>query len=401
MGKKTNTSPRPVLKPVPTLWERVETAASSAAGTMSSKAASAYSTATHYAATCCPKVSTFSKSATRGNYSGFDDKTNLVQTVGVDEYWIPPTKSKSLPSNKETRDGANWVSVGVGKTIEVIVSFAAYSGVGCLGNCTYKVDNTAIAEVVTTNITANKSSFGIRGKAAGECSVEVICTGKTRGYIHIWCADVATIIVDVGTVLSTKTRVATYSAAAIQTAMNNIYRQACIEIIVKDIGTIDVTKDAAFARLESAAYTTMTSITPSGTTTSSQFAVSQSILLALNAAITRVKAPASAYSMYYYVPSSAIPNAGGSVINIGSTPGFVFFDGGAASYNSMAHELGHSLYLRHPSDPGNTGQFAPHLLTGLSQNIMPSDPLNLMGYNPNKPVRTPLRYHQWKTCSRS
>jgi len=155
-----------------------------------------------------------------------------------------------------------------------------------------------------------------------------------------------------------------------------------------------VKKNKGFATVEAKTYSgrVFSSTTPFLT------ALDATISMARTAAIGK----ASPYAMYYYVPASpAVSQWGGSVIRIGRSPGFVFFDGGASSYNSMAHELGHSLDLRHPSDPSNTRQFAPHLLTGLSRNIMPSDPLNLMGYNPNKPARTPIRYHQWKTCSRS
>lgn len=135
----------------------------------------------------CPEVSTFEGSRTRARYFGFDPKTDLVANPGTDEYWIPMHKVKSLPSSRTTRDGARWISVGVGQETEIEISFAGQMGNGCIVNCAYDMSPRTVAEVVTRIATASGVAFKIKGKAEGEASLKVICQGKTIGWLHIWC----------------------------------------------------------------------------------------------------------------------------------------------------------------------------------------------------------------------
>lgn len=110
------------------------------------------------------------------------------------------------------------------------------------------------------------------------------------------------------------------------------------------------------------------------------------------------------------------------MINIGSSPAFSYFISASASENSIAHELGYSLGLKHPADASIGAQLPAHLLATKSVatvataatntepavpanaaagNVMAVGPLNLMGYWPDKIARKPIRYAQLKACSRS
>ncbi len=371
-------------------------------------------------ATCCPDVSTFEGSKIRANYFGFDPKTNLVANAGTDEYWLPPAKAKTLPSNRTTRDGARWVSVGVGKETEVEISFAGQTGNGCIANCTYEIAPASIADVVTKAVNASGVVFKIKGKAQGEASLKVVCQGKTIGWFHIWCKQPARIRLDIGTLLTANSRAATYSAADMEAVMNRIYSQALVEIIVRDVGTIDITANATVTKLEEPFFKA-TSFAPDPALLTAAHLAARAVL---EADAKKAKKPFAhaPYQLFYYVPAAIGPAWGGEVLQIGKSPGFVYFDGGANSYNSMAHELGHSFGLRHPSDSSVTGQLPAHLVTskgsatlaqaatntepavpanGAHANIMALDPLNLMGYWSPKAPREPLRYGQWKSCARS
>lgn len=387
-------------------------------------------------APCCPDVATFEGSTgARSSYFGFDDKTNLVPNVGVDEYWIPPTDAKTLPGNKETRDGARWVSVGVGREAQVQINFGGTFTAACLGNCTFVVDPATVADVTSGSPAASGAIFKIKGKAAGEASVKVMCDGKLRGYFHVWCEAVATINIDVVGMTTDNTRASNHSVSSVSTVMNRIFSQALVRFQVRDLGTVDISPSWMVGWHEW------------WNTTGSTLEISASILnrlhgeaddalndrrgniaRALSGNGTAPTGPnanlprAGAYRLYYYIPDPANANAGGSVITIGQSPAFVFFDNSGSSENSAAHEMGHSLGLEHPVHNATRDQFTAHSLGTLNaattampatntepavaanlsgSNIMAADPLNLMGYWRTKSVREPMRYRQWKACKRS
>lgn len=396
-------------------------------------------------APCCPDVAIFDGSkGGRSTYFGFDDKTNLVATVGTDEYWIPPADAKSLPGTKLERDGARWISVGVGHEARVEVSFGGSFTAACLANCKFEVVPATIADVVTPAIVASGVAFKIKGKAAGEASVKVMCDGQLRGYFYIWCATPVTLKLDICTIQTANVAAATYSTSTIKTAAEEIFRQSMISFSVRDLGTVDLSTDAAAVAAEAVALTA-TSFTTTASFTSAMHLAAERVLLsrslpppppppAAGAAATPQAAPAvppgpppvlprtGAYRLYLYIPTGVRANAAGTVINIGSSPAFSYFQLAGASENSIAHELGHSLGLRHPSDSSVGSQIPAHLLAtknvatvaavatntepavpaaAASGNVMAADPRNLMGYWSNKVERKPIRYSQWKTCSRS
>lgn len=223
---------------------------------------------------------------------------------------------------------------------------------------------------------------------------------------------------------------------ALRSHFEDIYRQALIKIDMLDLGEIDLTGNAALATIESTGYPASGEFL-SKAGNPSPYASKGAVLNALNAAATtalaaRTEAPlarAGAYRLYWYVPTVGCSILG-TVLNIGSDRSFGFAADSSTARNSCAHEFGHSLNLRHPSDSNSTAQYAAHLLATLnaavpifpatnteptnaaqaafvptpnrsSNNVLGNDPTNLMGYWSDRPNRKRLRYNQWKTISRS
>lgn len=380
----------------------------------------------------CANVSFFEGSTTRSKYYGFDHKTNLVATPGTDEYWLPtPAGGLTLPNDKETRDAGRWVSVAVGSETEVEINFAFKNAdcVPCIKNSTFEVVPASIAEVITKQVTAKKATFKIKGLAEGEASLKVICDGNDIGWFHIWAKPEATIKIDVVNLVTNRAPANAYSLASLQSAFEDIYKQLAIKIDMADLGNVDLTSNAALPAIENTGYPTPTTgafLSKSGSPRpydSKANVLSTLDTLASAALAARTTAPlprVGAYRIYRYLPSGGC-GIGGTVLNIGASPAFAFIPESASSRNSMAHEFGHCLGLRHPSDGSSSPQFAAHNRSTLNQatpaypatntepasaaaaaksNIMKNDPTNLMGYWNDKSNRKPLRYHQWVACKR-
>lgn len=380
---------------------------------------------------CCANVSFFEGPTTRSNYYGFDHKTDMPET-DAGHYWkpCPAHGTLSLPGNKLTRDGARWVSIGVGKEVQLEINFDFKDKecIPCISNSTFEVVPATIAEVVTAKITAKKAAFKIKGKAKGEASLKVICDGNDIGWFHIWCENEVTIKLDVVGLITNRAPAPTYDMGALRTVFEEIFRQALIKVDMFDLGNVDLKSNAALATIESTGYSSTGKFLDDTETPPPEDNIFN-VMNALHAAAdpvlaARTTAPlprSGAYRLYWYVPpdSSGIL---GAVPNIGAAQGFSFKPDSDTSRNSCAHEFGHSLNLRHPSDSSNAGQFAAHILSSRNvdtpaydatntepsstarsarSNVMADDPTNLMGYWPDRPARKPLRYHQWKTISRS
>ncbi len=375
----------------------------------------------------CANVAFFEGSKIRSHYFGFDHKTNIKAAVNG-EYWVPvPAKgSLTAPTNKLTRDEARWVSVAVGKQAEVEIHFLFKDApcIPCLANTTYQVVPANVAEVVTAHIGTQHAWFKIKGKAKGEATLKVICDGHDIGWFHIWCDVEKTLLVDVGTIVTNRATAAAYNLGTLATYMNEIFSQILVKFSLKDIGTIDLSANAALATLETTEYPTGGEFQDGTTEAQDEVFLTAMDVAAQAAVAARVTGPtmrAGARRLYWYTPTAGA-KWGGMNVTIGHPATFIFFTSLPAAYNTGAHELGHSLKLRHPSDDTGAGQFAAHNRATLStaipayaatntepasaanpahSNIMANDPTNLMGYWPDKAARKYLRYHQWKAADRS
>lgn len=389
----------------------------------------------------CASVSFFEGPTSRSKYFGFDHKTDMPAT-DPGHYWKPCPEhgDLTLPGDKMTRDGARWVSVAVGKEVQLEINFdfKHKECIPCISNSTFEVVPGSVAEVLTPKISSKKAVFKIKGKAVGEASLKVICDGHDIGWFHIWCQNEATIKLDVACLVTNRAPSTSYSMTALQAHFDDVFRQACIKIDMLDLGDIDLTGLSALAAIESTGYPASGGgkfLSKSGTPR--PYDSKGAVLNALNAAASgalaaRTTAPlarAGAYRLYWYVPTVGCSILG-TVLNIGSNRGFGFAADSSTARNSCAHEFGHSLNLRHPSDGNSTPQYAPHLLATLnaavpafpatntepasaaqaafvptpkraSNNVLGNDPTNLMGYWSDRPNRKRLRYNQWKTISRS
>lgn len=382
---------------------------------------------------CCANVAFFEGPTSRPKYFGFDHKTDMPET-DPGHYWkpCPERGALSMPGNKLTRDGARWVSVAVGQEVQLEIDFDFKNAecIPCISNCKFEVVPASIAQVVTKKVTARKAVFKIKGKAKGEASLKVICDGDDLGWFHIWCEDEVTIKLDVACLVTNRAPSTSYSMAALRTHFEDIFRQACIKIDMLDLGDIDLTGNAALATIESNGYPASgTGVFLEKSGTPRPYDSKGTVLNALNAAATtalaaRTTAPlarAGAYRLYWYVPTVGCSILG-TVLNIGSNRSFGFAADSSTARNSCAHEFGHCLNLRHPSDGSGSAQYAAHILSSrnaatpaydatntepssaaasASSNVLADDPTNLMGYWSDRPNRKRLRYHQWKAISRS
>lgn len=376
----------------------------------------------------CANVAFFEGSKTPANYFGFDHKTNFKKATKP-EYWTPvPAKgSLTMPTDKLTLDAARWVSVAVGKEAEVEINYAFLGPdcIPCLANSTFEILPTTVAEVVTAKISAKQAVFKIKGKADGEASLKVICDGHDIGWFHIWCKEEKTLLVDVATIQTKRTKTVAFDLAGLETYMNDILRQALIKLKLTDLGLIDLSADTKLAKIEDTEYPvkdgTFQNGTSGATDTAFLTAADNAALKALKARTTGAKPQKGARRLYWYVSKTGA-EWGGENISIGHPATFIYYEDGTEARNTGAHEICHSLGLHHPSDSKGTAEFAAHNRATLENavddiaatntepkvtahakhsNVMASDPTNLLGYWHDKTARKHLRYHQWTKIARS
>lgn len=360
----------------------------------------------------------------RTKYSGFDHKTNIPKRK---PYWDPvPKRGKLSLSGKEKRDGGRWVSLGVGKEVELEINFdfRKTECIPCIENSTFEVIPADIAELVTAKVSAKKAAFKIKGKKAGEASLKVICDGEDIGWFHIWCAQEVTLKLDVIGLKTTKVGSAAYDAAKIKEDLNEVFQQALIKFDMKDLGEVDLSADTTLPAKEAKGYNGASKWLATDAQINHLFDVMDALHESADKLLkkrTADKPRKNAYRLYLYIPASS-----GSILgvarDIGSNVCFAFKPNSDTMRNTCVHELGHCLGLEHPLHNDKKDQFAKHNLKSLnkkapdydktntepasskrarSANVMAKDPTNLMGYWHDRPNRKPLRYHQWKATSRS
>ena len=400
-------------------------------------------------ATCCPEVATFDGARSPDRVRGFDARTNLVNNRGSEEYWLPPTKAKTAPSDPYTQDGAVWASVGLDETTELEIAFEGHSGNGCLLNCTFEPSPAGIVELLDQKVAANNAAFRLRGLAEGETTIKVICNGAELGWVHVVCYKLIHVRAVVGWLNTGITRRVSYSASQLQNAMNRAFQQALIRFSVNDIGEINLIEATDLAdqvgfysvNLKEYGQTRYVDgfgevdgdvVLPSGVDMDGYEHILAADLGAFVDAHPSV--PRDQMRLIYFVHSTHLPAANGSVPEIGFDPCFAYKDysdttvsgwGIEDSYQVFAHEAGHACGLYHPNDE-RCAELPGHLRNSCGQPvsaepatntepaiipdgkdvtvernrvvIMARDPLNLMGYWPKFTEAYALRKGQWDLC---
>ena len=388
---------------------------------------------------CCPRAVMFGFGAQpQGKAYGYDALSNMnvsmremLLTEGARqptlEYWDPAAGQIALPANKETRDGASWVSVPLGGETQLLMGLL---GCASAANCTYEVVPATVAAVVDPKPAVDSDVLTIMGMAEGEASLKVSCRGKVVGYFHIWCKRMATIKVGIGGIsvrsathrdpgtgaplATARATVDSAFVADLQQHLDNVYRQALIQFDVKLLGNLD--SDAAPAGVKAQAR----QLAFDGP--AAIFGADGDINQGLAGDATRyplwlgslrqmgnlAKQQLGSYgkkSIWVLAqPSQQDPAIGGAATGLGEEYVFLTYTAGYDAVQTIAHELGHALGLTHPIDRAeiNASQYPEHLRSEFvpagRARYVDDDRDNLMGNN--TPNNTNLLYRQWKALPR-
>ena len=355
--------------------------------------------------TCCPDVVEFEKRTTRYDYFGFDDKTNMVAS-GSDPYWVPPTKSKSAPATRTTRDGSVWLSVEKGKETSVDIKFT--NNLTCIRNATFEVNPSSKVTVLTPTITANNVRFKVKGVAKGDATVKVVCDGNPIGWVHVAVHDRKTYNVAVcevnqliplapGASGPQQLRLPrpSKSVAEFQTFFNDAWTDAAVKVNLTGVpvhyAATSTTDLSAGGDIWDA------NGNPEFNHIVANFATMTSHTDAIHAAASAANPGYDKYLYLMVAPGNMVGSmVAGFANSLPGSYGF-FFNQGTGSLSTACHEFGHLVGLRHMNDTAGASQYAPHLRTTNANNINPLDQFNLMGYGSPRANRKRLRYHQWKS----
>lgn len=385
---------------------------------------------------CCPQVITFGFSgAANSAVYGFDDRSNKPARP-EDAYWEPPTKAKKLPSNRETRDGAVWVSVPLGGEVDLMVFL---EGCATASNCSYEVvGGPGVVEVLNPKPAGNMATLKIKGAAEGEASVKVSCRGKVIGYFHVWCKKLAKLRLGVGIIKVTSAKHKSlnlmrpddymvtgplpsvsglslppmYEIPGLSKAVNATFKQALIEFDVQDLGLVDFDQlpGPIRAKARNAAFDGPNALFGADGAIDERVGFDEQISKQFVATLATLTQLADAqvgggldYNIWYIRQPNAhaLKTLGAAVAKSSRDAGMFAF--GPHIYSVLVHELGHMMGLSHVNEPrgGNETDLPEHLRYNDPKGAAwhPDDPTNAMGYN--DPQNVDLLYRQWKKVART
>ncbi|WP_208352771.1 M12 family metallo-peptidase [Pseudaestuariivita rosea] len=381
-------------------------------------------------------------------YYAFDDRTNLMPGANAASY--PPTGAQGYwdnapvgthPGNRETRDGASWISVPVGELAEVEIHLDK-NNAACLENCTFRVDSSRVATAVTTSVSSRRAAFLIRGVNDGEATLIARCNGQDIGWFHIWCKPWVTLDLDcyLATYPGSSSPTQPIDQGAMETFLNKVFRQVLISFNVtwsQLILPASALAIEAQARID-ATTVTMVDSNRRPTRAPDMHLSSHAVLVNyLNAVIPASSRTRSRNGYIFHKPRSAREvtvgangNAATSFAGVVPTVGMRVGWSVSNRTTTFAHEVGHMLGLGHPFTlPGQrpTHGLPSHLIASLGQpvpnraatntegrirgnalagptgdfNVMALDPNNLMCYPRKRSGMEFLRLGQWEKCRRN
>lgn len=302
-------------------------------------------------AMCCPSAVEFYGAVVRSKqkFFGYDPTNN--RTLPNDNspvYWyVGPQKNKvdiefgtlTEPASRTEIDGSVWFSVGVGETTRFAAEFL---GTGCFENVIFESENPAIAVPVETKGKSTIMEMAVKGVGVGETTIFARCGGQLVGWAHIWCVEVVTIKVAIGSLVAPGTVSFPYDLEGLETYLSMVFGQARILIDLIDLGDINMPDLKAANPAD-----------PIEDLMASQAAI-----------LTAANAAGAPYAVMFYTTSDLAfeqtMEAGGQLGgDLGSAKvAYVYSTSDADfAYHAFAHELGHVLNLSHPVDDHDADEF--------------------------------------------